>query len=351
MARKKINQKEMFEIITIPSVFETAPTNLDRLTDKLHNGLKIHLEGQNYIVGELAINEGIQPHKELNSSPNDIDYKVLMNSALLVSANKLGNPLVVTTGFPFATFQVNKETALKNLIKDHIVEYDASLFSTAGVKKLVIEVKNGAILPEVSSSALAVRKIFDQTGDFMMVSLGYGTFETVFSSANGEIGIQRTANSSPGIIYAIQELKKELSNLYPSTMISDAFLDEGLQNGYMFFNRKKVDISALKSKVLNNYYDNVISPALRKAFTDREFAKSQGMFLSGGGALFKELVSRFNLEFKDVIDVNVPEDPHYLAAKGYCIHSSKLNGGDKTQSIGIDLGNSSTIICMFKSES
>lgn len=339
-----------FEIIIIPSVFETAPAVLDRVADKLHKGLKIQIDNRFFIVGDLALNEGIQPHKEINSSPHDLDYRILFNSALLVASNKLGNPLVVTTGFPYATYQVNKDVALTKMIKDHVIEYDSSTFSPSGIKKAVVEVKNGAVLPEVSASAIAVRKGMDQPGDFMMVSLGYGTFETVFSNANGEIGIQRTANSSPGIIYALQELKKELINQYPSTMISDAFLDEGLQNGYIFFNRKRVDITAYRKKVLNNYYDNVVSPTLKRAFTDREFAKSKGIYLSGGGALYPEIVDRFREEFKDIIDVIVPENPHHLAAKGYCLHSSKLNGGDKTQVLGIDMGNSSTILCMFKAE-
>jgi plasmid segregation protein ParM len=102
--------------------------------------------------------------------------------------------------------------------------------------------------------------------------------------------------------------------------------------------------------VLTFYYENVISPSVKKAFTDREFARSQGIYLAGGGAMYPELVSLFEAEFKDVIDVIVPEDPHHLAAKGYCLKSAKLSGYDKGQAVGIDMGNSSTIICLIKQD-
>ena len=338
-----------FQIISIPSVLESAPSNLDRVSDSIHKGLKVKIDDKFYIVGDLALYEGVQPHKEINSAPNDLDYSILMSSALLVSHYALGNPLTVTTGFPYATYNFNKNAAMEKLVKDHIIEFDSSIFSAGGVKKLVVEVKKGAILPEVSASAYAIRKLYNQNKDFMMVSLGYGTFETIFSAAEGNFGLQRSASSSQGVFYAIQELKRELVNLYPSIMSSDVFLDEALQNGYFFHNRKKVDISSLRRKVLNNYYDNVVSPSIKRSFTDREYAKTSGLYLSGGGALYPELIERFKEEFRDITEVVIPEEPQYLAAKGYCLNSAKLEGGNFSQAVGIDLGNSSTIICMLKS--
>lgn len=340
--------ENQFEVVSIPSVFETAPSNLDYFVDKIHKGLKIKIGNEFYIVGDLALNEGVQPRKEINSSPNDLDYKVLMTSALLVGNSKLGNPLTITTGFPYASYQVNKDLALQNLVKDHLVEYDSSVFSSGGVKRIVVEVKNGAILPEVSASAHAIRTLHKIEVDFMVFSLGYGTFETIFSNSDGEFGLQRTASSSQGLLYAVQALRKELFTLYPSNMISDTFLDEALRSGFIFLGRKKVDIKDLKYKVLKQYYNNLISPTLKKAFTDREFSKAQGIYLSGGGALYPELVSMFEEEFKDILEVHVPEDPHHLAAKGYCLRSAKLSGGNTTQSLGIDMGNSTTIVCYFK---
>lgn len=95
---------KQFDIISIPSVFETAPATLDYFTEKIQKGLKVKIGGEFYIVGELALSEGSQPRKEINSSPQDLDYEVLMTSALLVANSKLGNPMTVTTGFPYASY-------------------------------------------------------------------------------------------------------------------------------------------------------------------------------------------------------------------------------------------------------
>lgn len=340
-----------FEITTIPSVFETAPAILDKTTTQLLKGLKIKHENKFYIVGELAENEGVMPHKEINCSPGSLDYNILFKSALLLTNSKIGNPITVTTGFPFATYRINRDEAFKNLIKDHVVENDASVFSNASVRKMVIEVKAGQILPEVLAASLAVRTIEKIEDDFFMLSIGYGTFETIFSSKNSKFGTQRAASSAPGIIYAVDLLKDELNNREYTSMQNDRYFDMALQNGYIFLNRRKIDVMDIRVKALNKYYDNILSPHLKRAFTDKEFSKAKAIYLSGGGALYPELVERFKEEFRDVLEVIVPENPNHLAVKGYCLSSKKINGGDTTQAVGIDLGNSSTLICTLRSTS
>lgn len=339
-----------FEIISVPSLFETAPAILDRTTNQLVKGLKIKHGDKFYIVGELAENEGVMPHKEINCSPGSLDYNILFKSALLLANSKIGNPITVTTGFPFATFRINRDEAQKNLIKDHIVENDASTFSNASVRKMVIEVKSGQILPEVLAASQAVRAIEQTEEDFFMLSIGYGTFETIFSTKGSEFSTQRAASSAPGIVYAVDLLKDELNNMEYTGMQNDRYFDMAMQNGFIFLNRRKIDITAIKVLALNKYYDNIISPHLKRAFTDKEFSKSKAIYLSGGGALYPELVNRFKEEFKDILEVIVPHEPNLLAVKGYCLSSSKMNGGDITQSVGIDLGNSSTLICTLKSK-
>jgi plasmid segregation protein ParM len=334
-----------FEFSVIPSVFESAPLNLDRTSNKLITSLKIKHDDDFFIVGDLALTEGVSPHKEINCSPTGRDYNIFLKSALLVSNTRLGNPLTITTGFPFATYRMNRDLAQKLIVKEHVIEYDSSLYSSGSIRKTVVEVSSGAIMPEVSSCALAVRKTRNVNSDFMMISLGYGTFETVFSTAEGENGVQRTSNSAPGMIYAIELLKKALAQEFYSGMPEDYYFDQALQAGYIFLNRKKYDLKDMRKKVLNQYYDNIISPNLKKNFTDKEFSKSSGLYLSGGGALYPEIIERFKNEFDGVIDVIIPENPNMLAATGYCINSAKLSAGDTSRAVGIDLGNSSTIIC------
>ena len=337
-----------FEITSIPSLFETAPAILDKTANRLEKGLKIKHGDKFYIVGELAENEGLMPHKDINCSPDSLDYKILFKSALLLINSKIGNPISVTTGFPFATYRINRAEAQKNLVKDHNIEHDASIYSNSLVRRMVLEVKSGQILPEVLAASVAVRAIEKVEEDFFMLSVGYGTFETMFSTKTSEFSTQRAASSAQGIVYAVDLLKDELNNKEYTGMQNDRYFDMALQNGYIFLNRKKVNIADIRIEVLNKYYDDIISPHLKRAFTDKEFSKAKAIYLSGGGALYPELVNRFREEFKDVLEVIVPEDPNHLAVKGYCLSSSKINGGDTAQAVGIDLGNSSTLICTFR---
>jgi plasmid segregation protein ParM len=75
--------KHQFEIISIPSVFESAPEVLDSIAEKVQKGLKVKIGEKFFIVGDLALSEGNQPHKEINSAPRDLDYQVLLTSALV----------------------------------------------------------------------------------------------------------------------------------------------------------------------------------------------------------------------------------------------------------------------------
>jgi len=344
-------KKIEFEIITIPSVFETSRTNLERTSSSLIKGLRVKHGDSFYIIGELAENEGKMPHKEINCSPDSLDYNILMKAALLVANSYKGNPLTITTGFPFATYRLNRDEAVKNLVANHLIEFDAATYTNSGVRKMVIEVKASEILPEVTAASFAVRKLNNVDKDFFMLSIGYGTFETMFSTKEGDFATQRAASSAPGIIYAVDLLKEELNSLQYTSMQSDNYFDKALQNGFIFLNRKSVDVSDIRKKVLNSYYDNIISPHLKRSFTDKEFSKAKAIYLSGGGALYPELVERFKNEFNGVIDVIVPDNPNHLAVKGYCLNSGKITGGDPFHSVGIDLGNSSTIICMMSSAS
>ena len=338
-----------FEIVTIPSLFETSQSNLERTSTNIIKGLRIKHGDSFYIVGELAENEGIMPHKDINCSPDSLDYNILMKSALLIANARKGNPLTITTGFPFATYRLNREDAYSNLVAFHMVEFDSNTYSNSGIRKMTIEVKAAEILPEVTAASLAVRKLKNIDNDFFMLSLGYGTFETLFSTRDGELASQKAASSVPGIVYAVDLLKIELSNMQHTSMQNDYYFDKALQNGYIFLKRRKVDITNIRKRVLETYYDNIISPHLKRAFTDKEFSKAKAIYLSGGGALYPELIEKFNAEFEDVMPVIIPENPNYLAVKGYCLNSAKMTKGDASQSVGIDLGNSTTIICMMKS--
>jgi plasmid segregation protein ParM len=339
---------EQFEIEQIPSVFESNNVELRFVSKDLVNGLKILEEDQAYIVGNLALNEGISPHKNINSSPSELDYKLLMKAGLLISNQKLGSPLTITTGFPFSTFQLYKDEAAALMKGETNIEYDTSPYSKGGRKKIVTEVENAYVMPEAVACALAMRKHNQANGNFFMLSLGYGTFEAIFSTEGGLV--QRSSLSTFGLRYAVNLLASELSKQYYLDLKNEHQIDTAFRNSFIFLNRKKVDLTEMRRDALKRYYQDVISPGMRKAFDDKDFEKSKAMYVAGGGALYPELVEFFEEEFKDIIHFEVAEGAPYLAAVGYCYNSLAANGGDRSKAVGLDIGNSSTVICNFLNE-
>lgn len=332
---------------SIPSVFEHNNSDLSLVSQDLIHGLRLYVEDVPYIVGNLALSEGNAPHRTINASPREVDYQILFKTSLLLANYKNTRPLVVTTGFPFSTIQVNKELA-KNLLKGkHTIDFDMSPFSPKGRTELKTEVLNLEVLPEMMGNIVALRKGETKaTGNFFVISLGYGTCETVLSTENGII--QRTSTSISGLQYAIDLFVKELSLQYYLGLKNEKQIEVAFMNNYIMLDRKKVDIVDIRRKVLNMYYKDVISPTLRRVFTDADFTRASKMYITGGGALFTDLVENFYKEFESILHIEVVENPLTLTSIGYCLHSVEVNGGDMKSAVGIDMGNSNTVVTQFE---
>ncbi len=333
---------ENFKTIIFPSVFERHNSELDKVADNLLDGLKIFLNGEAYIIGNLAFSEGLNPHRTINSSPDDLDYNLFLYAALLLIDNQENRPVYLTTGFPFSTYRINKELAEKIIKGKHIIDYDASTFSDKMKLSKEVNVAKVDILPELQGSILGLRKGKKKvSGNFFIVSIGYGTFEAALSTPSGIV--QRTAVSTKGIVYAIDMLIKELEKSYYLGLKTKQQIDNFFQRDYIILNRKRIDIRKMKSEVLNSYYENVISPELRTAFTDIDFAKANKMYITGGGALYPDLIDNFYTEFGEIVDIEVVENPLTLASEGFFLNS--LEKKDVLEiPVGLDIGNSNTVL-------
>ena len=332
---------------SIPSVFEHNNSNLTMVSNDLINGLRLYIDDVPFIVGNLALSEGLSPHRTVNAAPTEIDYQILFKTALLLAAYKNNRPLVVTTGFPFSTYQVNKNIASELLRKTHRIDFDMSPFTSKGRTEMNVDVVSVEILPEMMGNIVALRQgDIKATGNFFVISLGFGTCEAVLSTENGIV--QRTAISIQGLQYAIDLFIKELGLQYNLGLKNMKQIEQAFMNNFIMLDRKKIDILDIRRNVLNMYYRDVISPNLRRVFTDADFTKSSQMYITGGGALYMELVENFYKEFEGILNIEVVPNPLTLTSVGYCLHSVHVNGGDVNTAVGIDIGNSNTVITQYE---
>lgn len=336
---------------TIPSVLESFNSDLKRVTTNHLSGIKIKHNNKDYLVGELALREGNSPHKAINSSPEDVDYQVLMKSALLISRTMTSDSrLNVTTGFPFSTFQMNQKKTT-SIVKEFInIIHDSRPYGGGDYIDQTINIGEVEVIPELLASIISSRNgEVDATGGMFLVSIGFGTLEIGLSTDDGFI--QRTFNSGPGIRYAINSAMNKLQEKYYLGLRTEHQFDDAFHKGVITLNRKKCDISEVRRESLQEYYDDVISSLIKNSWTDDDFNKSNTLVLVGGGALYNDLVNAFRNEFDGILNVIVPDDPIHMASKGYAIHASRNSNDTNGESVGIDIGNAHTCISVISQNS
>lgn len=336
-----------YSTIVFPSVLESHTSDLNHVTANKLSGLKIKFLNRDYLVGKLALAEGNSPHKAINSSPDDIDYQVLMRSALLLANDKAGGEkLHITTGFPFSTYQMNQKRT-GDLLKEYgNIIHDKSPYGGEGFEDVSINVGSVNVIPELLGSIIAARNgEVDISGGMFVVSIGFGTLEIGLSTDDGFI--QRTFNSGPGIRYAINSAMKKLQENHYLGLRTEHQFDDAFHKGAITLNRKRIDLAEVKKDSLREYYDAVISPLIKNTWTDEDFNKSNSLVLVGGGALYNDLVNSFRNEFEGILNIVVPDNPMYMASRGYLIHAQRNLQGESGVPVGIDIGNAHTCISMF----
>lgn len=335
---------------SFPSVYETVGTDLSFVSKSLINGLQLYDEKeQAYIVGNLALTEGRSPNKLVNSSPHDIDYQLLLKSGLLLANEKQERPLVITTGFPFSTYQVYKDAAENMIKKLDNIEFNPETYSNKKKNKKAVKIDKVEILPEMIGNIIALRVGETQAeGNFFVVSLGYGTCEAVLSTEDGIV--HRTSTSITGMQYAVDLFMRSLATKYYLGLKTEKQLDISFRNDHIILDRKKVNISDLRKRILERYYKDIVSMGLRKSFTDSDFESANKIYLTGGGALFKDLVEEFKKEFNEIATVEVVKNPLTLTSEGYSLNSVMLADGDESRAIGLDIGNANTVLTQYEAE-
>jgi len=338
---------------SFPSVYEETSIDHFKIADNFLDGMKIvKFNQRDYLIGNLALSEGIYPHKFLNSSASDIDYQLLALTSLIIATHGKYERIIATVGFPYVTQAIYKKGAIEFLQGKHQVSFDTRTFGGSGIETLNVNIEKVEVITEIDGCIKAIREGQSaEKGNFFIGSLGFGSFELALSTPAGVV--QRTTHSERGIHYAVNILENEIRKEFYINL-SEQQIERAFQRGHFVINRRRVDISNIRKHALNCYYSEVISTAMRKKFLDEDFLKTKKMYLTGGGALYSELVELFQEEFKGILDVIVLDQPNLFASEGYCLHSigssenfSTLETSDNTAYVGIDVGNSNTVITVF----
>jgi hypothetical protein len=335
-----------------PSVFEEDYRDFEKVADSFLEAMRIvNFKDKSFIVGELALKEGHSPHKFLNSSAEDIDYQLLGLIGLIIATQGTYNKLILTVGFPFTTYQPYRSGAIEFFKRSHEIEFDTRTLGGTGTEKVSFTVQEVDVMSEIEGCVSSIRNgPLKEKDNFLIASLGYGTFELALSSPGGLI--YRTTHSAPGLMYVVNRLKSDLEKKYYLSLLTEQQLERAFQRGSMIINRRDTDLRELRSKALRSYYNEVISPSIRKKISDEDFYRAQKIYLVGGGAMYNEIVEFFKEEFEGVLKVIVNPDPNLAASKGYCQHSvemanSRIKPMDEKSSytcVGLDLGNNNTVI-------
>ncbi|HEU4471434.1 MAG TPA: ParM/StbA family protein [Flavisolibacter sp.] len=335
--------------LSFPSVFETAFGNNENSARDLLNGMKIKKEEAWYMVGNLARTGGVNPTRIINASPDDEDFEILFKAAMVNVADKVKSPLSLTMGFPFSTYNAYKASAEHFFSRRHfMVEHDSRTFNIkGGVKKNIFDIERFEIIPEVVGGIIGLKKLYEHSGveNFIALSFGFGTVEGGMATADGLV--HRTCFSSHGIRYVIANLTRELNMKHYLELKNEHQVDEAFVKGSIFASRKRIDLTPLRKEVLTQYYKEVVSPLLRKYFTDQDLERCQKIYLFGGGAHYTELTNAVAEEFKGFIPVEVVENPEQVASVGYLYNSLRISDQHAERCIGMDLGNSSSIVSIF----
>jgi len=341
----------MKKIYSFTSVLEESGLELINVANSFHGGMRItDIDGKSFIVGDLALTEGISPNKFINSSARDQDYRILSLVSLVLATQGRYFKFHLTTGFPFTTYQSFKKDAIDFFKRRHQIAIDTRTFGGQSIENVNVNVEQVSIMTEIDGCIKTIREgNIGEKDNFFVVSLGFGTFEAALSTPNGIVN--RTAVSSKGLSYAVNILEKELQKDHYLKMLTEKQIERAFQRGVIIVDRQKIDLKKQRAKALEIYYNEVISPELRKKFLDDDFMDTSKIYLAGGGAFYPELLDFFKKEFQNVLDVIVPPDPNLCAGIGYCIHSVEearkagpANFKDGVAYVGIDLGNSNTVV-------
>ena len=125
----------MMKSYCFPSTYEFTNQELSNVANNLLDGIKIKINENDYIVGNLALREGYSPHKNINSAPTEEEYQLLLKAGLLLAASQGDFAMNLTVGFPFSTYMLYRDEVRKIIGTEQTITFDGGTFGQAGLNK------------------------------------------------------------------------------------------------------------------------------------------------------------------------------------------------------------------------
>ena len=118
----------MMKSYCFPSTYEFTNQELSNVANNLLDGIKIKINENDYIVGNLALREGYSPHKNINSAPTEEEYQLLLKAGLLLAASQGDFAMNLTVGFPFSTYMLYRDEVRKIIGTEQTITFDGGTF-------------------------------------------------------------------------------------------------------------------------------------------------------------------------------------------------------------------------------
>ncbi|OJV15151.1 MAG: hypothetical protein BGO21_00140 [Dyadobacter sp. 50-39] len=337
----------MYSVVSFPSLIQATYGDHQNSANSLIDGLKIKHGDHWYLTGAMALQEGESPRRSINAMPDSIEYQVLLKAALLLAAQVVRQPGIVTIGAPSSVIARFLPIA-KSIFSGSIeIACDGSVFGHAR-SDVQFDLSALEVIPEIVGCTIGLRKGADNiSGNFFVLNCGFGTFESGLSTDQGMV--ERSIVTAHGFNYALSYVSRYLRSSFGLDFVNIYRLDSAIIKGHMIINRQRVDLTAIRREAIRVYYQEIVSPALRNIINDDTLALTNRIYLCGGAVLYPDLVDMFMDEFNGIADIQLVLDPQQLAAKGYLLNSLRVSNGERDISVGIDLGNSGTRIATFES--
>lgn len=309
------------ENFTIPSVIGNAVDltfDMGYTTKDLTN-IKVEVDGEEYFVGELAIEQSEHPYRSLSTDrTTDMVTKVMFLTSLALLSEHAVESFVVVTGLPVKDYTMFKQVYVDNFTGTHEVLLHG--------EKKIIHIEKVVVVPQPYGAFC--EGLFDEEGNIDenfaenhvgIIDIGFGTSD--FIQVKNYRYSERFSSTSPNGISSIYRDTANYLNTHYAIHKEDFELENIVRTGQLKIRGGGIDISeplkdskrSLAKKVANEI----------KSLWSNLPEISLIIITGGGGALLYEELAELLGD-----DIVLAENPQLANVRGYRNWGVYLEGAE-----------------------